>query len=118
IFAGIAEGVDMFDCVLPTRQARHGNVFTHDGEITIRNAQYARDFGPLDPECSCRVCRHYSRAYIRHLLRAREILGLRLCTWHNLHFLLKLMAKIRESIEQDRFSAFRESFCERYYGSK
>lgn len=115
IFAGIAEGVDMFDCVLPTRQARHGRVFTHTGEITIRNVTYARDFGPLDPECSCRVCREYTRAYIRHLLRANEILGVRLTTWHNLHFLLNLMQEIRQSIEADRFAAFRESFCARYY---
>lgn len=118
IFAGIAEGIDMFDCVLPTRQARHGNVFTHDGEITIRNAPFTRDFGPLDPDCSCRVCREYSRAYIRHLIRANEILGLRLCTWHNLHFLLNLMQEIRQAIEEDRFHAFRESFCARYYKPK
>lgn len=118
IFAGIAEGIDMFDCVLPTRQARHGNVFTKTGELTIRNAPYARDFGPIDPECTCRVCQQYSRAYIRHLIRAKEILGLRLCTWHNLHFLLTLLRDIRQAIEEDRFDSFRESFCARYYGSK
>lgn len=115
IFAAVARGVDMFDCVLPTRQARHGTVFTRDGDITIRNAKFAEDMGPLDPECGCQVCRNYSRAYLRHLVKANEILGLRLCTWHNLYFLLDLMRQVRDSIEAGRFSALAESFCERYY---
>lgn len=117
LFVAVASGVDMFDCVLPTRQARHGKVFTRAGEINMRNARYAKDFGPIDPECSCRVCRDFTRAYIRHLLRANEILGVRLTTWHNLHFLLNLMDEMREAIEQDRFAAFWREFRARYEGS-
>lgn len=116
IFAAIAEGVDMFDCVLPTREARHGRVFTRTGPLTVRNARYARDFTPLDPECSCYVCRNYTRAYVRHLLHADEVLGVRLTTWHNLHFLLQMMQEIRTAIEEDRFAAYRDAFCSRYYG--
>lgn len=117
ILAAVSEGIDMMDCVLPTRVARHGRVFTREGEINIRNAQYERDFGPLDPECTCRVCRHYTRAYVRHLIRAGEILGLRLTTWHNLHFLQSFMEEIRLAIEEDRLDAFRSSFCTQYYGT-
>ncbi len=104
LFAAVAAGVDMFDCVLPTRQARHGKVFTTRGEINVRSARYAKDFGPIDPDCSCRVCREFTRAYIRHLLKANEILGVRLTTWHNLHFLLNLMEEMRKAIEEDRFA--------------
>jgi queuine tRNA-ribosyltransferase len=84
---GVKRGIDMFDCVLPTRLARHGTAYTHKGRITVRNAGYAEDFSPLDPECGCRVCQSYSRAYIRHLLKAGEILALRLLSYHNIYFL-------------------------------
>jgi queuine tRNA-ribosyltransferase len=114
LFAGVARGVDMFDCVLPTRLARHGTVFTVDGRLTIRNAAYARDFTPLDPECGCYACRNFTRAYIRHLLKANEILGLRLTTLHNLQFLLRLMADIRVSLEEGRFRIHWQAFMERY----
>lgn len=103
---GIARGVDMFDCVLPTRIARHGTVFTARGSLTVRNARYARDFTPLDPECDCYVCRHFTRAYIRHLLKANELLGFRLTTYHNLAFLLRLMAEARKQILAGQFETW------------
>jgi len=111
---GIMRGVDMFDCVLPTRIARNGTVFTKRGKLVIRNAVYARDFRPLDSECSCYTCRNYTRAYIRHLIKANEILGLRLTTIHNLYFLINLVKEIREAILEDRFLEFREEFYEHY----
>jgi queuine tRNA-ribosyltransferase len=114
IFEGIERGIDMFDCVLPTREARHGGVFTHDGRISIRNAQFARDEKPLDPECNCYVCRNYSRAYTRHLFRTGEILGMRLTTFHNLHFLLQMMDSIRTSIFENRFMEYKLEFLGRY----
>ena len=107
---GAALGVDMFDCVLPTRIARHGSVFTHRGRLIIRDSQYMRDFGPLDPDCDCYVCRNYSRAYIRHLIKAKEILGLRLTTYHNLYFLAELMRGIRRSIMEGSFRDFKQEF--------
>ncbi|NMA02413.1 MAG: tRNA guanosine(34) transglycosylase Tgt [Clostridia bacterium] len=114
VVEGIMRGVDMFDCVLPTRIARNGTVMSKRGKIVIRNAKYARDFRPLDSECSCYTCRNYSRAYIRHLLKADEILGLRLTSIHNLHFLLTLVKEIREAILEDRFLEFKEEFYEHY----
>jgi queuine tRNA-ribosyltransferase len=102
IVSAVAEGIDLFDCVLPTRNARNGMLFTHSGKITIKNARYADDPEPIDPECSCYVCRHYSRAYLRHLYLAEEILSARLNTIHNLHFYLTLMGEIRRAIEEDR----------------
>lgn len=114
VVEGVMRGVDMFDCVLPTRIARNGTVMTKRGKLVIRNAAFARDFGPLDEECSCYACQNYSRAYIRHLLKANEILGLRLTSIHNLHFLLTLVKEIRESILEDRFLEFREEFYEHY----
>ena len=104
----------MFDCVLPTRIARNGTVMSKMGKIVIRNSKYARDFRPLDSECNCYTCRNYSRAYIRHLLKADEILGLRLTSIHNLHFLLTLVKEIREAILEDRFLEFKEEFYEHY----
>ncbi|HHY31895.1 MAG TPA: tRNA guanosine(34) transglycosylase Tgt [Firmicutes bacterium] len=100
---GVSRGVDMFDCVLPTRVARHGTAFTAAGRIIVRDAAYARDFSPLDPACDCRVCRNYTRAYIRHLLKAGEMLGLRLVSYHNLYFLIRLMRGIRASIVAGAF---------------
>lgn len=111
---GIYHGVDMFDCVMPTRIARHGQVFTAEGRKTVRNAVYKKDFNPLDSECDCHVCQNYSRAYIRHLLKRNEILGVRLTTYHNLYFMLKFTEKIRRAIAADEFSDFREHFYEKY----
>ncbi len=106
----VARGIDMFDCVMPTRHARNGHLFTAAGVLNIRNARYASDFGPVDPGCDCYTCRHYSRAYLRHLDRAGEILGSRLNTIHNLHFYQALMGAIRAAIEAGRFAEFRRGF--------
>lgn len=111
---GVARGVDMFDCVLPTRIARHGSIFTRDGRLPIRDARYAQDFGPPDPDCSCYVCRNYSRAYLRHLFAAKEILGLRLASYHNLAFLLRLMEEIRAAVRAGTFAEYRTQFLDRY----
>lgn len=110
LIEGSIRGVDMFDCVLPTRLGRNGTVLTSSGNLTVRNASYARDFTPLDPKCTCYVCQNYSRAYIRHLLKANEILGLRLTSWHNLHFLLNLMQEIRQAISNNELLDFRAEF--------
>lgn len=109
ILEGVAFGVDMFDCVMPTRNARNGWLFTFAGDVKIRNARYAADTGPIDPECACYTCSHYSRAYLRHLQRANEILGARLATLHNIHFYQQLMTGIRTAIEQDRFADYAET---------
>jgi len=111
---GAIRGIDMFDCVLPTRIARNGTVMTSTGRLVVKNAKYARDFGPLDEHCDCYTCRNYSRAYIRHLIHTNEILGFRLCTYHNLYFLLKLMEQVRQAIREDRLLDFREQFFEQY----
>lgn len=115
LIEGVRAGVDMFDCVLPTRLGRNGGVMSSDGYYSIRRARYFDDFTPLDAECDCYVCRNYSRSYIRHLVKANEITGFRLLTWHNVYFLLDLMKKIRQTLEEDRFEAFAESFLKRYY---
>jgi queuine tRNA-ribosyltransferase len=107
---GVARGVDMFDCVLPTRNARNGMAFTSTGRVVIKNAAYARDPEPLDAACTCYTCRHYSRAYLRHLYVCREILAYRLLTLHNLYYYLELMAQMRQAIATDRFAAFRREF--------
>jgi len=114
LIEGSIRGIDMFDCVLPTRIARNGTVMTSRGRLVIRNAAYERDFGPLDPACDCYTCTHYSRAYIRHLIKADEIFGLRLTTIHNLHFLASLMARVRQAIREDRLADFRDEFFESY----
>lgn len=111
---GAIRGVDMFDCVLPTRIARNGTVFTNEGRLNMKNAKYERDFRPIDEECSCHTCQNYSRAYIRHLIRCNETFGIRLTTYHNLHFLLHLMEQVRQAIREDRLGDFREEFFERY----
>lgn len=112
---GVKRGVDMFDCVLPTRIARNGTVFHPTGKLVLRNAQYAEDFRPIDEHCGCYACKNgYTRAYIRHLLKAEEVLGIRLTTIHNLYFLQDLMAQIRNAIEEDRFDAFYKEFFSRY----
>jgi queuine tRNA-ribosyltransferase len=114
LIEGSIRGIDMFDCVLPTRIGRNGTVMTSRGRIIARDAKYARDFSPLDPECDCYACRNYTRAYIRHLLKADEVLGIRLTTWHNLKFLLDLMKKIRQAIMDDRLGDFRNEFFGSY----
>ena len=111
---GVYRGVDMFDCVLATRVARNGTCFTDQGRLVIRNAKYARDFGPIEEGCDCYACRNFSRAYIRHLLKAGEITGGRLATIHNLRYLLRLMERIRKAIEEDRFEEFRRDFFNHY----
>jgi queuine tRNA-ribosyltransferase len=105
IVAAVAHGIDMFDCVMPTRHARNGHLFTSEGIINIRNAVYARDTGPIDPACGCSTCARYSRAYLRHLDRCKEILGVRLATMHNLYFYLQLMQEIRSAIAGGGFAA-------------
>ncbi|MBM0064188.1 tRNA guanosine(34) transglycosylase Tgt [Alkalicoccobacillus gibsonii] len=111
---GAIRGIDMFDCVLPTRIARNGTCMTSNGRLVVRNAKYARDFGPLDENCSCHVCQNYSRAYIRHLIKCEETFGFRLTTYHNLHFLLNLMVDVRQAIMEDRLLDFKEEFFEQY----
>jgi len=112
---GVWRGIDMFDCVLPTRIARHGTVFLPDGKLTVRNAEFARDFEPIQEGCDCYACRNFSRAYIRHLFKAEEMLGLRLCSIHNLRFLVRLMEEIRAAIEQGRFAQYRREFLTRWH---
>lgn len=116
LIEGTLRGIDMFDSVLPTRIARNGTTMTSSGRLVIRNAKYAQDFGPLDPDCSCYTCRNYTRAYIRHLIKCDEIFGFRLTTYHNLYFLLQLMEKVRQAIREDRLADFRDEFFARYYG--
>lgn len=108
ILEAVDRGIDFFDCVLPARNARHSNLFTSQGYMNLLNAKYERDPDPIDPECDCPACRNYSRAYIRHLFKAKEMLGMRLCVLHNLHFYNKLMADIRLAIEEKRYKAFKE----------
>ncbi|MDD2203377.1 MAG: tRNA guanosine(34) transglycosylase Tgt [Bacilli bacterium] len=114
ILEGVERGVDMFDCVLPTRIARHGNAFTRIGKINLRNAKYKMDFTPLEDECDCYACKNFTRAYIRHLLIANEGLGGRLLSIHNIRFLTKLTEDIRESIKNDSFLEFKKSFIDKY----
>jgi queuine tRNA-ribosyltransferase len=111
---GVIRGIDMFDCVLPTRIGRNGTVMTSEGRVVIKNAQYARDFTPLDPNCDCYTCRNYTRAYIRHLIKCDETFGIRLTSYHNVYFLIKLMEQVRQAIREDRLGDFREEFFERY----
>lgn len=113
IIEGVARGVDFFDCVMPARNARHGKLFTWQGTMNIKNAKYKLDDGPLDPECDCPVCRNFSRAYIRHLFAAEEILAMRLAVMHNLYFYNKLAQKIRDALDEGRFAAFRAKFSEK-----
>ncbi|WP_439740931.1 tRNA guanosine(34) transglycosylase Tgt [Bacillus pseudomycoides] len=111
---GAIRGIDMFDCVLPTRIARNGTCMTSQGRLVVKNAKFARDFGPLDPNCDCYTCKKYSRAYIRHLMKCDETFGIRLTSYHNLHFLLNLMEQVRQAIREDRLGDFREEFFEQY----
>ena len=121
LIEGAIRGIDMFDCVLPTRIGRNGTVMTSKGRLIVRDAKYAKDFAPMDEECGCPACKDHTRAYIRHLLKTGEIYGLRLTTIHNLYFLINLMKSIRCAILEDRLLDFKKEFYEKYYnigGSK
>ena len=113
IIEAVARGVDFFDCVMPARNARHARLFTWDGAINLKNAKYELDQGPIDPHCDCPVCRRYSRAYLRHLFKAEEMLAMRLSVMHNLYFYNTLMAKIREALDNGTFAQFRAQWSER-----
>ncbi|MDD3642777.1 MAG: tRNA guanosine(34) transglycosylase Tgt, partial [Candidatus Krumholzibacteria bacterium] len=117
IVEAVARGVDLFDCVMPTRNARNGTVFTSAGRLALRNAAFRDDFGPLDPDCDCETCRTFSRAYLRHLFMAGEMLGPRLATVHNIRFYLHLMEAMRQSIKEGRFEQWRREFHDRRGGA-
>lgn len=112
IIEGVYRGVDLFDCVMPSRNARHGQLFTWDGVINLNNAKYENDESPIDSRCNCPTCQRHSRAYIRHLLKAKEMLGMRLCVIHNLYFYNNLMEEIRNAIDEDRFKEFHDKYVD------
>ncbi|MBQ7048655.1 MAG: tRNA guanosine(34) transglycosylase Tgt [Clostridia bacterium] len=114
ILEAVDRGVDFFDCVMPSRNARHGNVFTHEGLLNLNNNKFKLDALPIDSHCDCKVCKTYSRAYIRHLFKARELLAMRLCVYHNLYFYNKLMEDIREAIANDTWESFKKDAVERF----
>lgn len=116
LFLGVQYGIDTFDCVAPTRQARNGALFTYDGRINIKNNKYQRDFTPIDNECDCYTCKNYTRAYVNHLFRADEVLGLTLASIHNERFVVRTVDLIRESIDDGSFFEYKKTFLERYYG--
>ena len=118
IVEGVDRGIDMFDCVLPTRLARHGHAFTRDGKINIKNAKYKEDFTPVEENCDCYCCKHYTKAYIRHLIVANETLGQRLLSIHNIRFLIRLTEEIRKSIQENTFKEYKQKFIERYTNNK
>lgn len=118
IVRAVGEGIDMFDTCIPTRYGRNGSAFTSSGRKVIRNAGYAADFGPLDDQCACAVCRKYTRAYIRHLVNVNEILGLKLISYHNVYFYVTLMTQIRLAIETDNYTDFQKKFLAQYYSSE
>ena len=117
LIQGVMRGIDMFDCVMPTRNARNGTVFTQRGKVSIRAARHAREFEPIDAGCACYACRNYTRAYIRHLHHTREILGLRLATIHNVHFYLQLMRQMRQAIIAGDFAHWQTTFTNFYKGT-
>ncbi|MEG1244534.1 MAG: tRNA guanosine(34) transglycosylase Tgt, partial [Oscillospiraceae bacterium] len=112
ILEGVSRGVDLFDCVMPSRNARHGHLFTWDGIININNKKYEKDDKPLDPNCNCPTCKRHSRAYIRHLFKSKEMLAMRLCVMHNLYFYNNLMELIRENIENNTFLEFKDKYVD------
>ena len=114
IIEGVIRGVDIFDCVLPTRIARHGQAFTRNGKINLNNAKYKEDFTPIEENCDCYACKHYTKAYIRHLLNTGEMLGGRLLSIHNIRFLIRLTEELREAIKEDRILEYKEEFLEKY----
>ena len=115
LLEGVERGIDMFDCVLPTRIARHANAFTYYGKINLRNAKYKEDFTPID-DCDCYTCQHYTKAYIRHLFVANEGLGGRLLSIHNIRFLIRMMEQMRDAIKEDRFLEYKDEFLKKYLG--
>ncbi|GFI31627.1 queuine tRNA-ribosyltransferase [Lachnospiraceae bacterium] len=115
ILEGVERGVDFFDCVYPSRNGRHGHLYTNQGKLNLFNRKYEKDQRPIEEGCQCPACRHYSRAYIRHLLKAKEMLGMRLCVLHNLYFYNTMMEEIRDALDQGRFHAYKE---EKLYGMK
>ncbi len=118
IFEGVDRGIDMFDCVLPTRLARHGHAFTKYGKINLKNAKYKEDFTPVDYGCDCECCKNYTKAYIRHLITSNETLGAKLLSIHNLRFLIRITEGIRESIKEDRFKEYKKEFLDNYRKNK
>ena len=113
IIEGVRRGVDLFDCVMPSRNARHGHLFTENGIININNKKYEKDLSPIDEHCDCPTCRRHSRAYIRHLFKAQEVLAMRLCVMHNLYFYNTLLEKIRKALDDDTFDSFYDEYCEK-----
>ena len=116
ILDAVHSGIDMFDCVLPTRNARNGSYFTHDGNLSIKQERFIHDFAPIDKECNCKVCRTYSRSYLRHLFKEQEILSCMLASYHNLYFLHAMIKEIRNAISENRFEQYRTNFLKRYHG--
>lgn len=114
ILEAISNGIDMFDCVLPTRNARNGSYFTHDGMLSIKQERFIHDFGPIDKECKCKVCQNYSRSYLRHIFKAQEILSSMLASYHNLYFLNNLIKEARDAINNDRFEDYKNLFMKRF----
>lgn len=114
ILEAVSNGIDMFDCVLPTRNARNGSYFTHDGNLSIKKEKFTEDFSPIDRECTCKVCKNYSRAYLRHLYKNNEILSAMLASYHNLAFLHTMMKEVRAAIETDTFTEYRSAFLKRF----
>lgn len=118
ILEGVIRGIDIFDCVLPTRLARHGHAFTKYGKINLKNAKYKEDFTPIDAECDCYACKHYTKAYIKHLINADETFGARLLSIHNIRFLIRLTEDIRNAIKEDRILEYKKEFIRNYYEDK
>ncbi len=118
LIENVIRGIDIFDCVAPTRLARHGHAYTKYGKINLRNSKYKEDFSKLDSSCNCYTCKNYTKAYLRHLNTTNEMLGSRLLSIHNIHFLMNLMSEIRESIKKDNIEEFKEGFVKDYYGQK
>lgn len=116
IIEGVIRGVDIFDCVIPTRLARHGNAYTHTGRKNLKNSKYTRDFTPLEEGCDCYACKHYTKAYIHHLIKCDEVFGARLLSIHNIRFLIRLTEELREAIKADNILEYKEKFVEEYYG--
>ena len=117
VLEAISFGIDMLDCVVPTRNGRNGQAFTSRGEVQLKNAPFKEDFSPIDLECDCFTCKNYTRGYIRHLFNVDEILGLRLVSLHNIYFYVKLIQTCREAIKEDRFAGFKKEFLEGYNNS-
>jgi queuine tRNA-ribosyltransferase len=117
LIEGVRRGIDMFDCVLPTRNARKGTVFTRDGRLVVKNSAFARDERPLDPDCNCLTCTRYSRAYLRHLFATGELLGPRLASLHSVYFYLALMTELRTALRQGQFDSWSRRFLTRYRGT-